>query len=332
MNNDFYKRNYHPLIILLYVSGMLDYEQSKTLPKTTRWNWNQFKHEDYYGFEWAEAYIKQFDNIKDIFASAFLYKSLRFMVKTHRGYHKMLQELTHNNNLLKLHANSIAKSIEYMSTLAKVKITTACKYYGISNDWYYTQKKKVYCELSPLKSCYRQQPNQLMQQEVMSIDHIISKPENYGKTKTTLYYSAMAKGEVVCGKSTFNKYATALGYKKPKRFKMKSKKGFRASRVFEWLHVDITYVQTTEEGLQAVAFVKDNYSKAILHYASTTGQAGSEFIKDLFQETFEKYKLFDIRDPINILSDGGSENKEELTSRVNSFIAPPVVSKLQLVL
>ncbi|WP_457617876.1 hypothetical protein [Lutibacter sp.] len=92
--------------------------------------------------------------------------------------------------------------------------------------------------------------------------------------------------------------------------------------------VDITYVHTVEDGLQAVAFVKDNYSKAILHYTSTTGKAGSKFIKNLFQETFDKHNLFDKKDPINILSDGGSENKGELISWVNNIIAPPVVSKI----
>lgn len=328
MNNDFYKRNYHPIIILLYISGMLDGKQLNQLPKTTKHNWNKFKHENYYGFDWAEAYIEQFDNIKDVFASTFLFKAMRFMVKSHRGYHKMLQELTQNKNLLKLHAHSIVNSIEQMSAFAQVKITTACKYYGISKDWYYLQKRKIYCEISPINSCYRQHPNQLTQHEIGIIHSVISAPENQGKTKTTLYYNSMDNGIIFCGKSTFNKYATAFGYQKPIRFKRPKKKGFRASRIFEWLHVDITYVQTLEDGLQAVAFVKDNFSKAILHYVSTNGKAGSEFIKNLFQETFEKYNLFDIKEPINILSDGGSENKGELISWVNHIIAPPVVSKI----
>ena len=328
MNNDYYKRNYHPIIILLYVSGMLGIEQLNQLPKTTKYNWNKFKHENYYGSDWAETYIEQFDNIKDVFANAFLYKAMRFMVKSNRDYHNMLKEFAHNKKLLKLHAKSIVTSIEQMNAFAKVSVKTACKYYGISKDWYYLQKRKIYCDISPFKVCYRQHPNQLTQQEVMTIEHTIFDPNNYGKTKTTLYYDAMDKGKLFCGISTFNKYATVLGYKKPKRFKRPKKKGFRASRIFEWLHVDITYAQTLEDGLQAVAFVKDNFSKAILHYASTNGKAGSEFIKNLFQETFDKYKLFDLKDPINILSDGGSENKGALLSWVNGLIAPPVVSKI----
>lgn len=58
-----YKRNYHPMIILLYASGMLDTKQIRELPKTTKYNWNQFSHENYYGTDWVSSYVEQFDNI-----------------------------------------------------------------------------------------------------------------------------------------------------------------------------------------------------------------------------------------------------------------------------
>ena len=325
---DFYKRKYHPILIIMYISGIMDQQQIKQLPKTTRWRWNKFNHKDYYGYEMAIPYIEQFDNIKDVFASSFLYKAMRFMVKSHRGYQNMLKELAYNKNLLKLHAKSIIESIEQMNSFAKVKVITACNYYGVSKDWYYAQKKRVYCELSPLRSCYRQYPNQLTQQEIATIEKIVIDPNNYGETKTNLYYTAMEIKEIICGKSTFNKYATAFGFKKLKPYKKSRKKGFRASRIFEWLHVDITFIHTQKDGKQKVAFIKDNYSKAILHYTSTSGKAGSEFIKNLFQETFEMYGLFDKKDPINILSDGGPENKGELISWVKKIKTPPVVSKI----
>jgi len=92
---------------------------------------------------------------KEVFASAFLFKAMRFMVKSHRGYHNMLKELAHNKNLLQLHAKSIITAIEQMRVFAKIPVKTACKYYGISKDWYYLQKRKIHCEISPFKVCYR---------------------------------------------------------------------------------------------------------------------------------------------------------------------------------
>ncbi|MBL4880303.1 MAG: hypothetical protein JKX82_03160 [Oleispira sp.] len=323
-----YKRNYHPLVILLYTSGMLDAVQIRQLPKTTKHNWNQFKHQNYYGNQWAASYIKQFDDIKEVFASAFLYKSLRFLVETRKGYLAMLGEFSHNKQLLKLHASKIISSIEYMKSLAKVNVVTACKYYGVSKDWYYKEKSKIICGISPFQKCYRQRPNQLTTSEVVTIENLVTNPVSYGKTKTTLYYHALRNKLIFCGKSTFNKYASALGYRKPKRFARERKKGLKASSVFEWLHVDITNVNTVEDGMQKVAFVKDNKSKAILHYSSTSGKAGSKFIKNLFQETFDRYHLFNKTKPINILSDGGSENKGELLTWIEKIQAPPAVTKI----
>ncbi len=323
-----YKRNYHPLIIVMYVSGMLDANQLAQIPKTTRYNWNQFTHENYYGNDWAIAYIDQFDAIKDVFASKFLFKSLRFLAETRKGYLHMLGEFAYHKKLLKLHASNILSSIEHLASLSKVSVVSACKYYGVSKDWYYTQKRKLICELSPFQKCYKQHPNQLTTNEVVAIENLVTNPVHFGKTKTTLYYHAILNDMVTCGKSTFFKYASALGYQKPKRFKQPIKKGFRASKIFEWLHVDITNVRTQDDGIQKVAFAKDNFSKAILHYSSTGDKAGSKFIRNLFQETFDKYELLNNANPINILSDGGSENKGELLTWVDNIQAPPVVSKI----
>ncbi len=307
---------------------MLDTKQLCELPKTTKYNWNQFKHDNYYGTDWVSSYVEQFDNIKDVFASAFLYKSLRFLIETRKGFLNMLQEFSHNKQLLKLHADKIIRSIEKMKYLANVNIKTACKYYGVSKDWYYREKTKIVCNISPFQKCYRQHPNQLAVKEISAIENLVNDPVNFGKRKVTLYYHALRNNLLFCGKSTFNKYASALGYIKPIKFRYPMKKGVRASRVFEWLHVDITIVNTVEDGVQKVAFVKDNFSKGILHYSSTSGKAGSEFIKNIFAETFDTYNLLNAIKPINILSDGGSENKGELLSWVQNIQAPPMVTKI----
>ena len=313
MSQEFYKRNYHPLIILMFTSGMLDIQQQKDIPKTTKYNWKKIKHENYYGHEIAIDYINQFDAIKDVFASKFTFKALRLMLKTRSGYYQMLQGIQQKKKLLKDNAESIINGVDQIVESTNINRSTACRLYGISKDWYYAQKQKIVCTLNPFQKCYLKHPNQLAQNEVIIIENIVNDISNYGKTKTTLYYKSIRKGIINCGKSTFFKYANALGYKKVKRT-VKPQKEFRASRIFEWLHVDITNVPTIEDGIQKVAFVKDNFSKAILHYSSIEGKAGSVFIANLFQETFEKYKLFEASKPINILSDGGSENKGQFLS------------------
>ncbi len=307
---------------------MLDHEQLAYIPKNTRNNWNKFKHDNYDCNDWVSPFLVQFEDIKTIYMREHLRKTILLLITISNGYQNVLSSITKKKSLVKQNAKTIVTSIESLVKVSNINIVRACRFYGVSKDWFYREKRKVYCSLSPFKLCYKQHPNQLTQTEVMAIETIVRNPDNYGKTKTTLYYTALRNALVFCGKSTFNKYASALGYKKFKYIKKQLEHKFRASRVFEWLHVDITYVPTLESGMQKVAFVKDNFSKGLLHYKSTTGKADSYFIATLFQETFEKYNLFDAKDSINILSDGGSENKGELLSWIKHIKAPPVVSKI----
>jgi len=328
MNQTQSKRNYHPLIIILFASKMLSAHELSQIPRTTKHNWKQFNHNNYYGYHLAESYIKQFDDIKDVFQSKFTARAIKTILKTRRGFYNMLGELAHHKNLLKQHANSIVTSIEDMAQFSKVTVTKASKFYGISKDWYYAQKRKIVCKTSLFKKCYRQYPNQLTLKEVNDIEFLVKYSDNFNKPMTTIYYDAIRKGLIHCGITTFRKYANALGYVKPIPSRCKAKKGFKASYVFEWLHIDITNVQTIKDGVQKVAFVKDNFSSGLLHYKSTSEKAGSLFIKQLLKETFEKYDLYNHSKDIHILSDGGSENKGEVISWVKHINAPPVVKKI----
>lgn len=323
-----YKRNYHPLIIILYVNGMLSLDELNYIPRTTKYNWKQFEHHNYYGYEWARDYIKQLDDIKDVFQSKFTARAIKTILKTRRGYYKMLGELVHHKNLLKQHADSIISSVEDMASFSNVTIVRACKFYGVSKDWYYAQKRRVSCSASLFKQCYRQYPNQLTLKEVTDIEFLVKDSENIKKTITTIYYNAIRNDLIACGLTTFRKYAKALGYVKSKPTRAIAKEGFKASYVFEWLHIDITNVETIADGIQKVAFVKDNFSSGLLHYKSTSEKAGSLFIKELLQETFEKYNLYHHTKDIHILSDGGSENKGEVLSWIKHINAPPIVKKI----
>lgn len=307
---------------------MLSSEELSQLPRTTKHNWKYFKHHNYYGHEWVSSYIKQFDDIKDVFQSKFTSRAIKTILKTRRGFYNMLGELVHNKNLLKQHASNIVSSIEDMAKFSNITISKACKFYGISKDWYYAQKRKITCSANLFKKCYRQYPNQLTLKEVTDIEFLVKDSENSKKPITTIYYNAIRKSLIVCGLTTFRKYAKALGHIKSKPIRAKVKEGFKASYAFQWLHIDITNVETIKDGIQKVAFVKDNFSSGLLHYKSTSEKAGSLFIKELLEETFKKYNLYNHTKDIHILSDGGSENKGEVLSWVKHLNAPPIVKKI----
>ncbi len=122
------------------------------------------------------------------------------------------------------------------------------------------------------------------------------------------------RAETICfSMSTFYKYAHFFESKRVFRtIQFREKNHFRASYPFEYLHIDTTKIFTQQQGWQRAVFVKDNYSKSLLHM-QVVPTAGSSYIKDVIANTFKKYDLFSLHSPITIISDNGSENKGELS-------------------
>jgi len=307
---------------------MLSHEQVQQIPKTTLSYWKHFQHKKCFGADWAENYIDQFDAIKDVYSSSFIYQATVLMLQSRKGFLSIINEVTNSKRLIKKHATTIIQSIDGMRIKTTLRVGSICRYYGISKDWYYRQKKKLICLKNPFKLCFRRHPSQLTLKEMHTIESIVSNKNNFGRTLTTLYYENLRNLKIACSKSTFFKYAKGVGYVKPTYLKRVAKKGLKANRVFEWLHIDITYVPTFNDGMQKVAFIKDNFSKAILHYGSTNQKADSIFIRNLFIETFKKYDLFDADNDVNILSDKGSENNGFFTQWIDQINAPPSVKKI----
>jgi hypothetical protein len=307
---------------------MLSEQQKAIIPRSTRQRWDNFAHEDYFGYEIIKDYILDFDHIKDVLTNKHIKQGIQFMCALSYGYKDVIQKIEGNKKLLREHAEKITFSIQRLARYGNLKLSDACHLFGVNRDWFYRHRKKKSCEKSNIGKCFRQYPNQLSLDEVGVIESVVSNPENRGKTKTTLFYSSIRKGLIACGLSTFFRYADLVGYQKSQRKIIEQrKKGFRAIRPFEWLHVDVTHVQTQNDGVQYVAFIKDNFSKALLGYKSVSYKPDSNFIRNLFEETFIKYHLLDASDQINILSDGGTENKGSLLEWI-SQIDSPVVKKL----
>src|SRR5690554_1150180 len=141
------------------------------------------------------------------------------------GYKELINKIEGNKKLLREHSNNISFSIERIAKKANINITDACKLFGVSKDWFYRHRSNQPCNKSFIKKCFHQYPKQLTLKEVSKIEEIVTQQENFGKTKTTLYFDAMRKKLIACGLSTFFKYADLVGYQK----RQKKKKIGRAS-------------------------------------------------------------------------------------------------------
>jgi hypothetical protein len=313
----------------MYHSRMLSPEQISQIPRTTRNDWDHFLHQDYFGYEIAKDYIADFDYMKDVLVNKHLKIGVKTMCALSYGYKDVLSYIEGSKKLLRDHSKNITFSIKRIARYCNIKLSDASALFGVSRYWFYRHRERKRCAKSTLGKCFTQYPNQLTTEEVNTIQAIVSNPENRSKTKVTLFYNSLREGLISCGLSTFSKYANYVGYVKFKKPKKEGRaKGFKATRPFEWLHVDVTHVQTIIDGVQYVAFIKDNFSGALLGYRSTPYKPDSSFIRDLFVQVFIEYNLLDSSDTINILSDGGSENKGSLIEWLNQLVAPPIIRKL----
>lgn len=322
------KNDYHPLIILLFLLDMLPFEVVKQIPRTTLNDWKKKSLEQCFGASHCAIYVKHFNDV----SYAYKYSFTRHALSIAICIQKTLQTITSQNKLYKkILRTQKSNIIEHITTLAQKGFTTnkACKLFGIKPSWYLYHKQKLNCPLNALKTCFRQHTNQLTYKEQQQIKQHIQHPNNKNKNLTQLFYEALNSSLIFCCKQTFNLYAKQYGYRQAiRKAKDKRQIGFRASSIFEYLHIDTTYISTIMDGVLKLTVVKDNFSKAPLHYVITKANICSNTIKQTLEQTFNKFKLFERSHDITIVSDGGSENKGEVLAWTATIKAPPCVHKI----
>lgn len=259
-------------------------------------------------------------DIRAVFTSKQLYRFVRFTCRIQNAYAQLLN-LKDNSRLIQHEVRKfLVHAIDQLSRT--VPRNVAARVMNVSCQSYYRFRNNILCAKSRIKRCFRSLPQQLSLREIQIIDNAMSQPENFGMTKTTVYHTLRNAGKLFCSLSTFYLYTREYTVQrlKPKLIREK----LRAERLFQYLHVDITEM-ICADGRKYVAFVKDNFSKAILGYRILENRASSN-IRSLFEDIFTEYGLRNYPERISIVSDGGSENKGELLRWMAEFV--PEVKKL----
>ncbi len=75
-----------------------------------------------------------------------------------------------------------------------------------------------------------------------------------------------------------------------------------------------------------MVFVKDNFSKALLHFAIVPS-AKSDFVAEVLAQTFDIFGLTHFTKVINIVSDKGTENKGAVLDWINEIAQSRLVFK-----
>jgi hypothetical protein len=304
------KRTYHPMLMVMYFAGTLDKRVLREISPTTIQYWKSLDHTEMYGYDLIQDTFNNYTRLEFSIRKLVIQQSIRICSRIIHTYKSVL---THDvyKKIYRKHAKTIIATIDTITP--HITFKKACRVFEISEQQYYKWKNRIHCTASVLNLCFKVHPSQLQLQECQTIETAVTQSENVGKPWTTIFYNLVRIEKLSCSISTFYKYAHMYEAKRlfPK-YKVKPPNNFRASQPYEYLHVDTTKVYTQLEGWLRVVFVKDNYSKSLLHY-EIAPNAASLHIRDVLHHTFEKYDLYSVGMPIHIVSDDGTENKGEVT-------------------
>jgi hypothetical protein len=311
------KRQYHPLVMYGFYAGMLKDEQLRIIPNSTLSYWRSFNHKEFFGYEWIHDYIETDIQMKDVAKRKIGITVIRFVGRMYKCYDQLLSDTKSFKRIIKSNATLVVSTIDKLNSYVN-NLHLSCKLMKISTTQYYRLKNKVHCTASVLNLCYKTHPLQLSVPEAAIINDCITNPQNFYKPLCSLYYGLMRAGKLFCSLSTFYKYASLILGKRIKYEKETDTDSFRASKVFECLHIDTTIVPTETGGSRRAVLIKDNKSKALLHKALVPN-GESDYIRDLLKATFEKYNLLNTTQTVNIISDGGPENKGKVLEWVSGL-------------
>lgn len=325
MNTSLSKRSYHPLVLYFYFNNQLNKEQLKQIPKTTIHYWQNLDKDELFGNEWFTLFNKEQADFLKIQQYKYTFKCLRIMLKTLKCFCVIQEQCADFKKIMQKNYSIIVSTIDYLKST--VSLSNACNLFSISEQQYYVWKNKKYCKISPFHFCLKKHPFQLTVKEFYIIKKAFDDLPYTFLPKVSVYYDLLNRNLIHCSLSSFYKYASLVIESNSQKVKHNlSKLTLYSERPFEYLHIDTTFINTIKDGFQRVVFVKDNFSKTILHFAIVSN-GKSEFVADVLKQTFDKYGLTNFTKAINIVSDKGTENKGEVLNWINELAKSHLVFK-----
>ncbi len=201
---------------------------------------------------------------------------------------------------------NIKEKILNLYNEAKLNITTDsfCKLIDISSSrlkaW---QNKFLVCELEDYSSCPKSMPSKINNVDLKIMEKIVKSIENVHIPITNLAIKAMKEGLIYYSPSTWLKYVKEYKWRRPK-FKIYTKKsdiGYRANKVNESWHIDISIMKLMDGTKVYIQAIIDNFSRYIIAHKVFTEVSG-ENTKELLTKAIENRRVDEL------ISDAGVEN------------------------
>lgn len=184
------------------------------------------------------------------------------------------------------------------------------------------------CKSSYDGKCLRRWPGQLGSKELIEMQRLVTAQKYAHFSISSLCLYAKRHDILHCCRDTWYRYINRFGWERPfKMYKIPKRKtvGLRASRPNEIWHLDATQIQTTHGRIFYLQALVDNFSRLVLAW-KVTSKINAKNTARLIENAFEVHRL---TKPMQLISDGGSENANHTVSTLlKNHNHPRVVHRL----
>lgn len=310
---------YHTDVMISYKLNMLDKDQQRRIPSSTRHNWKKRNISQITGLDSAQCSEQNLEMMRQFLANKKLLKMARAVFVVYNAYATIFKNLPNKKKVFQQHHELIVDSFDQVKETMGTK--NALVAFGISSHTLRQWRNTINCMKSPLGLCRKVYYNQLTTNESDTIiKYLGNASHKYWKT-IHVYYQMLRDKAAYMNRSTFYKYARIFGFKHFKIKKSKYAVGIRADRPGQILHMDVTIYRPADHVRVYIYIVIDNFSRCILGCRASlkySAQIAMENLKD----AYNNHNLKTLNSEIVLLTDGGSENQ----GKVDDFINQPHVN------
>jgi hypothetical protein len=152
---------------------------------------------------------------------------------------------------------------------------------------------------------------------VATIREYLTNPKYRNWNITPLYFQILRDKLAFFSKTAFYKYVNKLNLQQVKPQKKKYIEGIRADAPKRILHMDVTIYRSLDHARIYLYFQVDNFSRFILNCKVSLEYSAKTTLQNI-SEAYEKYKLAKLTPYVDLICDGGSENKGAVDIFINS--------------
>ena len=309
------KRSYHTDIILQYKLGILSGEIENQIPSSTLCNWKNRDTSLLFGLDLLSNYDDNLQMIRDFLSKAALLKAAKALYYIYSAYVKIFETIKNKKKLLHGSGKMVIKTIDMVkNTIGQNK---ALRAFGITYQQYYAWKKKTACKISPGNLCRKVYHNQLTVKEADIIKEYLAEPQYRHWNVNPVFYQILRDKAAFFSRTTFYKYINKLNLQRSKPEKKKYSIGIRSDTPKRILHMDVTIYRPLDHTRVYLYFLVDNFSRFILNWKASLEYSAKITFQNI-SEAYNKYNLDKIGPYIELICDGGSENKGMVDVFTNS--------------